>query len=57
MKLKYCPNRRKSGKAMWRCRCHFPVKYYIECPSCHWCGKTMPFQWMAELAWNLERRN
>lgn len=60
MKLKYCPNCRKSGKAMWRCKISFPekfLKYSIECPSCHYCGKLMPFEWLAELSWNHEKRS
>lgn len=31
-----------------------PFWWYIECVSCHWCGKTKLFLWRAVRAWNKE---
>ncbi len=63
MKLKPCPNCSLSGRKLWVCRvmvdgtwsCKLG-KYYIECPSCHWCGKTKVFLWRAKRAWNRRRK-
>lgn len=57
-KVKHCPNCGKRGELMhiwvhWNRKIR---KYHVECPNCHWCGKSMPFVWLAELAWNLQRR-
>ena len=63
-KLKPCPNCGKSGKKLIRNRIVFDGtwacklgKYFIECPSCHWCGKTKVFLWRAILAWNREKKD
>lgn len=55
MKLKPCPNCNLSPKKLhiWQvCGSKIFHKYYIECPSCHWCGKTKVFKWRAVRAWN-----
>jgi len=65
MKLKPCPNCSKSGKSLWICRVigvpFWYKRWHIECPSCHWCGKSTMFVWNAKLAWNMmakrRRRN
>lgn len=67
MKLKSCPNCGNIGRNMdvwmspvWICvrdnLIQICSKYHVECPCCYWCGKTMPFKWMAKLFWNLQRR-
>lgn len=61
-KLKPCPNCGRSGKKIGYARivCSGSMfdghLYYIECPSCHWCGKTKLFLWRAARAWNKEKR-
>lgn len=57
MKLKHCPNCKRSGKAMqiWRGHGYRLPVYHVECPSCHWCGKPLPFKFFAKLYWNLQK--
>ena len=56
--LNPCPNCSKSGKAMRinRVMCSGSIfdkhLFFVECPSCHWCGKTKLFLWRAKRAWN-----
>lgn len=56
--LKPCPNCGKSGKELRINRIMFSGSifdkhlFFIECPSCHWCGKTKLFAWRAKRAWN-----
>ena len=54
MKRKYCPNCGKSGKVMqiWRGHSYRLLRYHVECPHCHWCGRPLPFKFLAELDWN-----
>ena len=55
MKLKPCPNCNLSPKKLeiWQvCGSKIFHKYFIECPSCHWCGKTKMFKWRTAIAWN-----
>lgn len=58
MRLKYCPSCRLSGRRVQIACILFPGphRYFVECPSCHYCGKTRPWEWWAILAWNHERR-
>lgn len=62
IKIKHCPNCLKSGSDMqiWGALYHhaiFPRQwYFVECPSCHWCGKTKLFLWRAIRSWNREKR-
>lgn len=58
MRLKYCPSCRLSGKRVQITCILFPLplRYYVECPSCHYCGKKCRWRWRAILAWNHERR-
>lgn len=57
-KLNPCPKCRKSGKAAIINRIMVSGSifdkhlYFVECPSCHWCGKTKLFKWRAIRAWN-----
>ena len=59
--LKPCPNCGKSGKKAEIHQIMFSGSifdkhlFYVECPSCHWCGKTKLFLWRAKRAWNKER--
>ena len=62
IELKPCPNCGKSGRKLWKV-CSFDGtflsrlgKWHIECPSCHWCGKTKVFLWIAKMSWNRNRR-
>ena len=61
-KLKPCPHCGRSGKDILRVRVMFSGSifdkhlYFMECPSCHWCGKTKLFLWRAIHAWNKEKR-
>ena len=58
MKLKYCPNCRKSGKKMITVGIlNGGAGYFVECPSCCWCGKTYPWRWLAVLSWNRIKRD
>ena len=60
--LKPCPNCGKSGRSLWIWRSLDGTflsrfgKWHIECPSCHWCGKTKVFLWRAKMSWNRNRR-
>lgn len=53
IKLKPCPNCGKSPKKLefWR-TVNEDNKWYVSCPSCHWCGSKKIFMWRAKLAWN-----
>jgi hypothetical protein len=61
--LKPCPNCATSGKKLRVNRIMFSGSifdkhlFFIECPSCHWCGKTKLFLWRAKRAWNKENIN
>ena len=57
--LRPCPKCGKSGKKLFIIRVQFDGtwtcnlgKFFIECPNCHWCGKTKVFLWRAKRAWN-----
>ncbi len=57
--LKPCPN--CGRKKLWSVRI-FPLRwiftrYYIECPSCHWCGETKIGKRRAKRAWNRRVEN
>ena len=62
-RLKPCPECGKSGKAaiINRIMCSGSIfdkhLYFVECPGCHWCGKTKLFKWRAVRAWNKESRH
>lgn len=56
-KIKPCPRCRKSGRSIYIIRSYdgsFPSrqKYFLECPTCHWCGKSRIFLFSAKMAWN-----
>lgn len=59
--IKSCPNCGKSGKTTIVNRIVYSGSifdnhlFFIECPSCHWCGKTKLFLWRAKRAWNKEK--
>lgn len=60
--LKPCPSCGKSGKVAVVNRVVFSGSifdnhlFFIECPSCHCCGRTRLFLWRAKRAWNKEKR-
>ena len=58
MKIKHCPNCRKSGRSMlvWRVICP-GTAYHVECPSCNYCGKKRRWIWLAVLSWNRIKRD
>lgn len=53
-KLKQCPN--CGSQNLWTVRSVVHKTWWIECPHCHWCGKTKLFKWLAILSWNKEKR-
>lgn len=64
IKLKSCPNCGRSGKTLWingvidgAFLGRFFDKYFVECPTCHWCGKTKYFLRRAIKAWNRRAGN
>ena len=57
IKRKPCPMCRRSGKKLWINKVWDGTlftnhKYFIECPTCHFCGPTKVFLWRAIMAWN-----
>lgn len=60
-KLKPCPNCKKSGRSAVINRVMLSGNifdkhlFFVECPSCHWCGDTKLFLWRAKRSWNRRR--
>ena len=54
--LSSCPNCGADSPEIWRTWTggYPPTKFHVECPRCHWCGKTKRFSWRAKRAWNKE---
>lgn len=59
MKIKRCPNCKHPKP--WLVRIHplrwIFTKYYVECRSCHYCGKTKIGKRRAIESWNREAAN
>ena len=58
IKLKSCPHCGYLGfKHTWKAHRygHIPT-YHVECPNCHYCGKSYPLPSLAKIQWNLKRQ-
>lgn len=57
MELRSCPNcghNMERGALIGKVVCPKKTsKWHVECPSCRWRGKSMPFLLLAEIAWNV----
>lgn len=55
--LKPCLNCKNTKPTIWRIISPKPYRYFVECDTCHWCGRTRWFKWSAKNAWNRRDSN